>query len=202
MRGVSSERGRCRISCAVSKPSMIGIRTSSRTTANSLRSRCRKASAPDEASTTFSSRGARMVRNAKRLVASSSTTRMLTFVFSGIEVGSLSRVSWRALVTIRTVEKRLAFAEGQKSATDQAVVHEALGTLLERGLEINEYVRADDEMEIVERSIANQAVAGPCDAALEVSIEACGPAGNRVVVGQARLAAGRCICLLIPPHPV
>ena len=101
MRGVSSERGRWRISCAVSKPSMIGILTSSSTTANSLRSSCRSASAPEEASTTFSSIGARMVFKAKRLVASSSTIRMLTFVFAGgAGAGWFTEAACLARVTI------------------------------------------------------------------------------------------------------
>src|SRR2546421_8052604 len=86
------------------------------------------------------------------------------------------------MVPIRRVEKGLALAEGQKPATDEAVVHEAVSALLERRSEINEYVGANDQMEIVERSIGDQAVAGPCDAALGVLIGAGGPArgGGRV----------------------
>src|SRR6266540_3371126 len=102
MIGVSSDRGRCRISCAVSNPSMIGIRTSRRMTANSLRSRCRSASAPEEASTRFSSSGARIVRRAKRLVASSSTRRMLTLLLAG---GVLA-ISFAALVRVTMAPRR------------------------------------------------------------------------------------------------
>ena len=99
MMGVSSERGRCRISCAVSKPSMIGMRTSSSTTANSDRNSWRRASAPDEASTTSSSSGARTVRRAKRLVASSSTMSTPTLVFGLAWMGGVS-LAPRTLVTI------------------------------------------------------------------------------------------------------
>ena len=47
MIGVVSERGRCRISAAVSKPSIPGMFTSSRMTAKSCLSRQRNASLPE-----------------------------------------------------------------------------------------------------------------------------------------------------------
>src|SRR2546425_13355460 len=106
------------------------------------------------------------------------------------------------VVPIRTVEKGLALPKGQEPAADEAVVHEAVSSLLERRPEINEYVGANDEMEIVERSIGDQAVAGPGDAALELSIEACGPASDGVVVRQGCLAARRRGRLLVSPNTV
>src|SRR2546421_12913136 len=65
------------------------------------------------------------------------------------------------IVPIRTVEKGLALAEGQKPTTDEAVVHEAASALLEPPSGINEYVGANDQMKIIERSIGHQAVASP-----------------------------------------
>src|SRR5207237_1232102 len=128
MMGVSSERGRCRISCAVSKPSMIGMRTSSSTTANS------------------------------------------------------DSNSWR---------RAAALAEGEEPAADQAVVDEPVGSLLQRLPEIDEHVRAHDEMEVVERAIGGEVVLGPGDAPRQAAVEASAPAGDRVVVGEAAPAARR-----------
>jgi hypothetical protein len=56
MIGVSRERSRLRISRAVSKPSMPGMRTSSRITAKSFFSARRSASSPEAAVSRFSPR--------------------------------------------------------------------------------------------------------------------------------------------------
>src|ERR1700688_1899457 len=78
MIGVRSELLRWRTSAAVSKPSMIGILTSSRMTAHSCSSSRRNASRPEAAVTTFCPGSDRMASNDSRFSALSSTTRMLT----------------------------------------------------------------------------------------------------------------------------
>src|ERR1044071_4740267 len=82
MIGVCAERLYWRISFAVSRPSMSGMLTSSRITANS---RCRisfSASDPERTITRFWSSSSRIVRKTRSFSGRSSTIRM--FVFSSI----------------------------------------------------------------------------------------------------------------------
>src|SRR5678815_4054339 len=77
MIGVCAERLYCRISFAVSRPSMSGMLTSSRITANS---RCRisfSASDPERTSTRFCPSSSRIVRKTSSFSGRSSTIRML-----------------------------------------------------------------------------------------------------------------------------
>src|SRR6185295_14325429 len=68
-----------RMSSAVSMPSMSGMLTSSRITANSRSSSSRSASAPEAAITRFWPSSSSTTWKARRLSGRSSTTRMLTF---------------------------------------------------------------------------------------------------------------------------
>src|SRR5438270_4178648 len=77
MIGVSRERSRLRIMRAVSKPSMPGMRTSSRITAKSFLSARRSASSPDCAIIRFWPSVDKSSCSAKRLFGSSSTSRIL-----------------------------------------------------------------------------------------------------------------------------
>src|SRR5678815_4122550 len=77
MIGVCAERLYCRISFAVSRPSMSGMLTSSRITANS---RCRisfSASDPERTMTRFCSSSSRIVWKTRSFSGRSSTIRML-----------------------------------------------------------------------------------------------------------------------------
>src|SRR5690348_12947500 len=85
------------------------------------------------------------------------------------------------MISVGTVEQRLALAQRQVAATDQAVVEEAVDTLLERWPEIDEHVGADDEMEVVERSVRDEVVVRPGDPRLQARIEAGGASHHRVV---------------------
>src|SRR5882724_269429 len=76
MIGVWANLLRPRISAAVSKPSISGIFTSSRITANSISSMSLSASLPDLATTTFSFNSSRMVCRTSTLSWWSSTTRI------------------------------------------------------------------------------------------------------------------------------
>jgi hypothetical protein len=76
MMGVSLERSRPRIIFAVSKPSMPGMRTSSRITAKSFFSTRRSASSPDCATIRFSPSVDSSSCSAYRLFGSSSTSRI------------------------------------------------------------------------------------------------------------------------------
>src|SRR3954464_475652 len=77
MIGVRRERSRPRMRRAVSKPSMPGMRTSSRITAKSFLSARRSASSPDCAIIRFWPSPERSSCRAKRLFGSSSTSRIL-----------------------------------------------------------------------------------------------------------------------------
>src|SRR6266516_2856576 len=81
MIGVCSQRGRVRMSAAVSKPSMIGMLTSSRMTAKSPWRSARSASFPEPTFTTFWPSSARIASSATSLSGWSSTTRMSTRSF-------------------------------------------------------------------------------------------------------------------------
>src|ERR1700704_3084530 len=83
MIGVVSERRRCRMRAAVSKPSIPGMFTSSRMTAKSCLSRQRSASFPDAARTRFWFSSDNTVSCASSLSGRSSTIRMLTFSSAG-----------------------------------------------------------------------------------------------------------------------
>src|SRR5713101_2821363 len=78
MIGVCSELFLCRMSAAVSNPSMPGMLTSSRTTAKSRWSRWRRASRPEVAVTTVSPSSPSSAESASSFSGLSSTTRMLT----------------------------------------------------------------------------------------------------------------------------
>src|SRR5947208_3283494 len=110
-------------------------------------------------------------------------------------------VSKPSVVAIRTVEERLTLADGQITAANQAVVEQPVGALLEVWAEVDEHVRADDEVKVVERSVGDQAVASPRDAVLQPQIEAGGAASDGVVVGQAGLSAGGLVRLFVSPDP-
>src|SRR5262245_38586475 len=69
----------CRIRPAVSSPSMSGMLTSSRMTANSISRMYFRASCPDRALTMFCPSSSRIVLNTTCFSGRSSTTRMLTF---------------------------------------------------------------------------------------------------------------------------
>src|SRR4051812_30307883 len=85
MIGVCSLCLRWRMSAAVSKPSITGMLTSSRMTANSSRSSRRRASLPDEAVTMFCPSSTRIDSSARIFSGRSSTTRMLTLSSSAGE---------------------------------------------------------------------------------------------------------------------
>src|SRR5215471_14074830 len=78
MIGVFSKRGCWWISAAVSNPSMSGIETSSRITANSSSIRSRSASIPELALTMFWPRSSRIASYERRREGWSSTRRLLT----------------------------------------------------------------------------------------------------------------------------
>src|SRR5438034_7757866 len=104
------------------------------------------------------------------------------------------------MVAIWAVEQRLAPAQRQIAAADEAVVQQAVRPLLQGITEIDEDVRADDQVKVVERTVADQVVAGPRDARLKRSVEARAPAGDCVVVRQRALPAGRLVGLLVLAH--
>src|SRR5262249_34257345 len=79
MIGVWADFLYCRMSFAVSRPSMSGMLTSSRITANSRASTSRSASDPERTITRFSPRSSRIVWKTSSFSGRSSTTRMLAF---------------------------------------------------------------------------------------------------------------------------
>ena len=83
MIGVCAERLYLRIRLAVSKPSMSGMLTSSRITANSRCSTSRKASVPERTKIRFWSSSSSTVRKTSSFSGRSSTTRMLARSGSG-----------------------------------------------------------------------------------------------------------------------
>src|SRR5678815_1057465 len=99
MIGVSLERSRERIRRAVSKPSMPGMRTSSRITAKSFFSARRSASSPDCAIIRFCSSCESSCCSAYRLFGSSSTTRIFACAASAAASTLNSTVS-TALFTV------------------------------------------------------------------------------------------------------
>src|SRR5713101_2383726 len=97
MIGVTRERARSRISFAVSKPSMRGIRTSSRITARSWLSAQRRASSPESASRRFWSRLPSSSRRAYKFFGSSSTRRMLALRAPSIRCRGCGRAEVKSL---------------------------------------------------------------------------------------------------------
>src|SRR5262249_54786192 len=79
--GVCADFLRPRIRAAVSKPSMPGMFTSSRMTANSLSRTCRSASWPERTVITVCPNSARTDSRTSNFSGSSSITRMLTLSF-------------------------------------------------------------------------------------------------------------------------
>src|SRR5207247_7355396 len=104
------------------------------------------------------------------------------------------------MVAIGAAEQRLAPAQRQVAAADEAVVQQAVRPLLQGIAEIDEDVRADDQVKVVERTVADEVVAGPRDARLKRSVEARAPAGDCVVVRQRTPPAGPPGGLLVLAH--
>src|SRR5690349_12294696 len=75
------------------------------------------------------------------------------------------------MMSVGTIKQRLALAQRQVAAADQAVVEEAVDPLLERWPEIDEHVGTDDEMEVVERSVGEEVVVGRGDRRLQARVE-------------------------------
>src|ERR1044071_5267784 len=206
MIGVCWERGRERISSAVSKPSIIGMFTSRRMTAKSCCSSARRASRPEYARTIFCPRSPRIASRASSLSGRSSTRRMLTrsspstgaAVVSGPSSavteasggGATSRhlavEALRELLVMRFVRgeaRGLLHAQAQEAEADEALVEQAVHPLLQVAVEVDEDVAADDEMELVERPVRGQVVLGERDVAAQIRVE------HRVAV--ARLVPAR-----------
>src|SRR5690242_10877827 len=106
------------------------------------------------------------------------------------------------MLSVGSVEQRLTLAQRQVAAADQAVVEEAVDPLLERWPEIDEHVGADDEMEVVERSVGDEVVVRPGDARLQARVEAGGASHHRVVVGERTPSATLLVRLLETSHPL
>src|SRR5579872_5906143 len=90
--GVWRERGRLRISSAVSKPSISGIRTSRRMTAKSSLRRWRRASLPEFANTSSSPNTPRVASRETRFSGVSSTRRI--FIFSSEAISGAGCKLW------------------------------------------------------------------------------------------------------------
>src|SRR5581483_10757480 len=120
MIGVSRERSRLLIMRAVSKPSMPGMRTSSRITAKSFLSARRSASSPDCAIIRFCPSVASSSCSANRLFGSSSTSRIFA-CGAGSACGSLTKPSGSAAA--RTTAAASDMPLSDELVTD-GVVHE------------------------------------------------------------------------------
>src|ERR1041385_2953760 len=117
MIGVSLERSRLRISFAVSKPSMPGMRTSSRITAKSFFSARRSASSPDCAIIRFWPRVESSSCSAYRLFGSSSTSRILacdaaSAAGSALNSASASTAEFTLSLTYQLVPDRVVDQRG------------------------------------------------------------------------------------------
>src|SRR3954471_20105583 len=110
MIGVNRERSRLRMSRAVSKPSMPGMRTSSRITAKSFFSARRSASSPDWAIIRFWPSVESSSCSANRLFGSSSTSRILACgVVSACASAAKASGSVAPRVTVAASDMALAY---------------------------------------------------------------------------------------------
>src|SRR6185369_6441146 len=140
MIGVWRERSRPRIIFAVSKPSMPGMRTSSRITAKSFLSASLSASSPDCATIRSWSSAASSSCSANRLFGSSSTMRI--FALGAASTGSCaggaastvrcavaSSVTWdkRVLSAYELVEHRVVHERGVAGEAELAQDARAVG---------------------------------------------------------------------------
>ena len=76
-----------------------------------------------------------------------------------------------------------------------------MGALLERGFEVDQDVVAEDHVELVERTVADEVVAGPCDVSLELMLEPRAVAGDRVEVGDRTRAPRARVRTLVSAYP-
>src|SRR5436853_1658804 len=120
MIGVSRERSRLRIRRAVSKPSMPGMRTSSRITAKSFFSARRSASSPDCAIIRFWPRPESSSCSANRLFGSSSTSRIFA---CGAASGAVSAEKGSGSMALRAIVAA-SFMKLTDELVADGVVHE------------------------------------------------------------------------------
>src|SRR3954470_16643609 len=127
MIGVWRQRLSWRMSEAVSKPSMSGMRTSSRMTAKSFLRTCRSASLPERAGMTLRSGADSRCCSAIRLCSSSSTTRMLT-----LEVRTDRRSAQGTGERGAQEQRQLLDVHGLRDVVVRARLQAALSVLLHR----------------------------------------------------------------------
>src|SRR5206468_2486507 len=105
---------------------------------------------------------------------------------------------------IAALERRelygLLAAQAEEPETPQAVVEQAMHALLQRPAEIDEYVSAQDRVELVEGAVGDQVVLGEDHVAAEARVERRRAVPHRVVLRERPPAARGQVAGGVLPH--
>src|SRR5207248_5234186 len=91
-------------------------------------------------------------------------------------------------------------AEGAKAG--ETVVEEAVDPGLERPVEVDEDVAAEDDLKLVEAAVLGEVVLGPDDVLAKVGVEERAVVGSHVVLGERAAAPGPDVVVGVLLHPV
>ena len=104
------------------------------------------------------------------------------------------------ILLMRAEAERLFVAEAQHSPLRQAVVEEVVHPRLERGVEVDHHIAAQDRVELVERRIGDEVVLGEDEVALQRASDDRMIVSRGVVVGKIPFPASLLVVARILRH--
>src|SRR5690349_21450418 len=97
---------------------------------------------------------------------------------------------------------RLLIAEAESAKAVEALVEEAVHAILQRAVEVNEYVAAENYVEFVEASVLREVVVRPYHVLLEPCVEQGAAVGRDVVLRECLLSTRADVVVGVLLHPV
>jgi hypothetical protein len=86
---------------------------------------------------------------------------------------------------------RLLHSERQKPERTQAAMQKLMNAILERAVEIDQHVTAENDLEFIEGAIGHQVVWGKHDVLTQCRLKEYTVVPSRVILGERASAAGR-----------
>src|SRR3989442_11904655 len=107
-----------------------------------------------------------------------------------LSVELLVRVELLVAGLVRAEADRLLMAEPKDAERDQALEEKLVHAILQRAVEIDHHVAADDHVELVERAVRDEVVLGEDDVLDQRALELCAVVLREVVLREGPCPAG------------
>ena len=162
----------------------------------------RSAATPEVARTSRWPSGARTASRARRLSSRSSTRRMFgVAIMRPCGRAARPRRARRSGRDGREAERLLA-PEAEEAEAAEAVVEQPGDAVLERRVEVDEHVAAEDHVELVEAAVGGEVVLCEDDVRGEIGVEARRVVSGDVIGGEVARAARADVVLGVRLHPL